>query len=693
MAEGPMESKLAGEFAPRSEAEWRVAAEKAARGKPLDKLRTRTEDGFDLEPLYLEDVRGLADERPGLAPFTRGETASGDRAFGWGIRQAFADADLDRSNSAILRDLERGVSQVLLAFDAPTQRGEDPDGQADAGVGGLPLASVDDLDLVLAGVLDDLAPIVLESTVAPLAQAALLIGLWRRRGRDLAQMQGSLGASPLSAWSKLGALPGGPEQALADVAALARWCAEHAPLVTVARADEGPSHEAGASDAEGLALVTAEAVAYLRAFEIAGHDPTAGAAQIELDLRIGADVFAGIAKLRAVRLLWSRVAEIIGLPSSARPTVVARLGRRGLTAKDPWVNILRGTAATFAAAVGGARAFSLEPFDSAVGEADELGRRMARNTQLILQEESHLGRVLDPAGGSWYLEHRSEALAAAAFTALQRIEAEGGLVQSLRSGAAQARVDAEAKARRRRVRTRRHPLTGVTEFPDVNEAPLTRAQPDSTEVARAAEARLELCRARGRPEPISEARASAAIDAARDGATLGGLQAALHPDGEAEAIQVFAPARLAEPFEVLRTTVEASAPGTVFLANIGPVARHTARATFVQNLVAVGGFPVHHGPPSEAAATTVAAWREAGKAPVTIVCGADQDYQAHAEDFVRALTAAGTKVWLAGRPGDLEAPLQAAGLEGHIALGQDVLTTLETFCAVFGLGAARGADR
>ncbi|MEO1233462.1 MAG: methylmalonyl-CoA mutase family protein [Myxococcota bacterium] len=667
-------SGMGGGFPPVGEEEWRATAEATTKGG-LNRLRAQTDEGLELEPIYFRDPKGLEDERPGVWPYTRGDVAA--LPFGWGIRQAFADPDLDRVNGALLRDLERGITDVLLVLDEATAQGLDPDSAPDlAGRGGIPLASVDDFDLVLAGVLEDLAPVAIEGGVAGIAPAMLLIGLWQRRARDLASIRGSLGVAPLSAWARRGELPGGPDPVLADLADLARWCSAHCPQVQVARADEGPFHEAGATDAQGLGLLLAETAAVLRAFAERGHDLSVGFRQIELAVRVGSEVFGGVAKLRAARLLMSRLSELLELDREARPYLTVRQGRRELTRDDPWVNLLRGTAATFAAAVGGARALTLEPFDFAWGLPDRLGRRMARNTQLILQEESHLARVADPAGGSWYVEERTERLAAAAWTVFTEIESQGGLAAALQSGFVQAEIAAAREEREVKVAKRKRPFTGVSEYPDPTEKPLLREdRPEG--VAEKAKGRLNLGRARAGAVRIGEDRIASALDAARSGASLGAIHSALYASRPAAKIPPMPSVRLAEMFEALRDRGRESP--SVYLANLGPVARHTARAGFVANLVGVGGLEAVHGPPTLEPSETAEAFRASG-ARVAFVCGADEDYVTHAEAFVRALREAGaTAVHLAGTPGvDLAPVLEAAGLSGHVAFGVDVPSVLES---------------
>ena len=693
-----MTVKLAGAFPAKDHSDWQTLVEASERTPSVTQLGGTTDNGDRIEALYTHSPPHLQDERPGLAPFTRGDT---NIPTPWKIRQRISDSDLDTANRILLRELQKGTQELTLRLDAATRAGMDPDGpEAEhiAGQDGLPIASVDDLDLLLAGVQDDRVPIILEGGVATLPQAALLIGLWKRRYRDGKHIHGSLGAAPLSAWAETGALPGGPDEALRDVARLAQWCAEELPLVRVARANEHPFHNAGASDAEGLGLMLAESLATLRAFARSGHNLVVGCGQLELSVALSSDIFEGITKLRAVRKVWTRILEVLNLPlDGPRPTLVAGLGRRAYTQFDPWVNILRGTAATFAAAVGSASAITLEPFDCLWGPSDELSRRLARNTHIILQQEAHLSQVIDPAGGSWYLEHRTEQLAASIWKVLQDIETEGGLANALQKGVVHKRLETQRNARQTAVAERSQPITGVSSFPNPSETMSIRALSASPEeVQAAARSRLNLSRTRtnNREPPTEESRVTDAITWALEGKSLGQIQTSwvsyLPP---AVYIDPLPSLRLAEPLENLRNIVRRNTPPAIYLATIGPIARHTARATFAQNLVGVGGFQVTSSPITTDPEVVAKAFRTSG-ARVAIICGAQDDYTEYAASFIRALRDEGAhKIYLAGHPAALDADLKAASLDGHFALGLNVELFLKTLLEDHGLPVCLDEDR
>lgn len=693
-----MTVKLASAFPQRKEDTWRASVDEGS-SSALNKLRTQTDHGDWIEPLYSTPPPSLTDEKPGYPPYTRGFNVNGLRS-GWKVRQRYQHPDLSEANRHILRDLSRGITDISLVFDEPTNRGLDPDSPEASnsmGSGGLPLASVDDLDLGLAGVLEQLAPLSIYGGVSFAAQAALVIGFWKRREAELKTIQGSLGAAPLSAWAQSGFLPYSLETAWSDLADLAKWCSKNTPQVYVARANEHPFHNSGASDADGLACILSETVATLRAFHESGHPLGLGIGQLEIEVALTPDVFEGISKLRALRLLLSKVFETLNIPEPPkRPQIVAGLAYRSMTKYDPWVNLLRGTSSTFAAAIGAADIVALEPFDRLLGHSEELGLRLARNTPLILDMESHLTQVIDPAGGSWYIEHRTQQLAASAWAAFQEFEVQGGLASAFNSGWLQDRIAQTHSRRQDKFAHREQSITGISAFPDQNESPVELASPNLSQIGTHLAARLKLSRDVASELPSLAAapdRISKVIEAAEAGATLAQIQTALYgvsPSGET--CVPLPLRRTAEPFENLRQRTQSQSPPPVFLANIGPLARHTTRATFVQNLVAIGGWQVTHGPATSSSEVMIEAFSKS-KARVAVICGADEDYASHAESYTAALKAAGAQaIYLAGRPPDYTDKLQARGLKGFWFMGQNVEDVLQDLLLVHGLSPSAGDE-
>lgn len=591
--EAPEELTLAGEFETPTREAWRelvagVLRKSGREVEPADAeeaLATVTDDGFSIAALYTaDDVPEVPTGAPGLPPFTRASRPEGHVADGWYRRQRHALADLDGANDVVLAELENGVSSLWLVL-----------GEA----GGPP---VDTLGALLDGVLLDLAPIALSAGRDTPDAAAALLRLAGEHGVTSA-LGGSLGYDPLLARTH-----GGPELGEDYLAAMvehARTAAAQHPALATVVADGLPYHEAGGSDGQELGAALAAGLHAVRLLNDAGLSLDDAFARVEFRLAATADQFATIAKLRAARRCWERIGSVAGASEQARAMrqhVVTSPAM--MTARDPWVNMLRTTVAAVGAGLGGADAVTVLPFDAALGLPDDFSRRIARNTQALLLEESHLAHVIDPAGGSWYVESLTDALAHAAWDVFTTIEGAGGAATALSPdehsdrGSLMAALDETWTRRAERIAHRRDPITGVSEFPNLAET-----LPQRT------------------PAPV-------APDA-------GGLPRR----------------RYAQVFEELRDRADARATRPVaFLATLGTLAQYTARVSFATNLLHSGGVDVVEGPGGTDVDEIVATFREAGT-PVAVIASSDKVYAEHAAPLARALADAGaTRVILAGSP-------------------------------------------
>ncbi|WP_460449400.1 methylmalonyl-CoA mutase family protein [Alsobacter sp. SYSU BS001988] len=597
--------------------QWRALVDTVLKGKDFERtLVSRTYDGLNIEPLYpkAEGAAPIAGRAPGT---------------GWSVLQRVDDPDPARANAQALEDLENGATGLQLVFA----------GSHGAYGFGLPDGSAATVERALQGVvLEAGIQVEVDLSFACKDAAEALAARVERDKTDPASVRVSFGYDPLGQMATLGGLPL-PWPDLAKLfAALASSIAARGFRGPVAAADARVVHAAGGSEAQELAYATAGAVASLRALEAGGMDLDAARRLIGFRLAVDADQFLGIAKLRALRLLWARVEEACGL--APEPIHIhAETAWRMMTRRDPWVNLLRETVAVFAAGVGGADSVAALPFTQAIGLPDAFARRLSRNTQLVLLEEANLAKVADPAAGAGGLEALTAALASAAWDLFQDIERGGGLPAALEAGSFQARVAATRKERETAVARRKDALTGVSEFPDAHEKPVA-------VLARAPE---------GAPS---------------------------RPFSGVAPLPAF---RLSEPFERLRDDAEAArAAGrnpTVFLANLGPVSAFTARAQFAKNLFEAGGVVALGNDGFAAAGATdigalAAAFRASG-APLACICSSDEVYAREAADAARALAGAGARrVYLAGRPGELEAALTDAGVGGYVFAGMDVLKAL-----------------
>lgn len=548
--------------------------------EPERLLDTPTYEGFPIRPLYTALDGRPEDPLPGRWPFVRGGDALRDVNTGWKVTEAFPAAAGERSvgelNGAVLLALTEGVSALVLRV-----------GEAGVAPG--------DLDRLLDGVFLELVPVLVDAGADFVAAADALLALASRVDEDKQSMLSiDLGADPLTA-----PLSGRAAPSLEDVIATASRAGGYRGGVRAITVDGPAFHNSGANASWELAAGVAAGVAYLRSLEAL----TAAHALRQISFRFAADddQFMTIAKFRAARQLWARVAEVAGAPGSGAATLHAVTSLPMMTQRDPWVNMLRTTVAAFSAGIGGADTVLVEPFDVAIpGGAPEaspgFSHRIARNIQLLLLEESNIGRVLDPAGGSWYVEDLTEALAQRAWRHFQAIETRGGFV------AAQDFIAAELAAMRDKriddIDHRRTKITGVNEYPNLAEPAL--------------------------PQP-----------------------------GDAQTGHGTGIRRYAADFEELRDRSDAylhrtGARPRVLLLPLGTIAEHNIRVTFAANLLASGGVEaINPGPVDEAAIP--AAVEQAGGPDAAVICGTDARYGTEVAGVVEAAHAAGiSTIYLVG---------------------------------------------
>ncbi|HMI93745.1 MAG TPA: methylmalonyl-CoA mutase family protein, partial [Polyangiales bacterium] len=519
-------------------------------------------------------------------------------------------------------------------------------------------------------------------------------------GRPANELRGSFNADPLGALARDGALPCSLASAQLQVSELAKWCVAHAPGLRALNVSVVPHHEAGAHAAQEIGIALATGVAYLRWLTDAGMSIEQACGQLGFSVAIGSDFFMEIAKLRALRQAWAQVVAACGGSADAqRCAVHAVTSTRTKTLRDPWVNLLRETTEAFAAAAAGADAITTSGFDRLAGNSDAFARRIAGNTQAVLDQEAHVAQVADPAGGAWYVEQLSDQLATSGWTLLQTIERTGGMAQALAAGTVAEAIAGTARERATRIAKRKQAITGVSEFAHVSEDPLVRAAPDWNAIDAQRELVLTAAHATDADaEAVVLARKNgrglvqAAIDAARAGATLEQLSRALAgPEAPAkgEPLQL---KRDAADYEALRDACDAALARTgqrpaVFLCNLGPIAQHTARAQFAGGFFATGGLAVLGNDGFASPEAAVEAFARSGAA-LAVVCGSDDAYPEWVEPLAPKLRAAGAKhVILAGKPRspELEARYRAAGVDELIFIGCDVVQTLRRVLATLGV--------
>jgi methylmalonyl-CoA mutase len=528
--------------------------------------------------------------------------------------------------------------------------------------------------------------VAIDAGAAFLPASALLVALWQRLGVSPQESRGAFNADPLSVLARDGKLPLTAATSLNMMADLAKWTAEHYPGVTAVGVNTSPYHDAGASAAHDIAFGAATGVEYLRSMADAGMDVETAAGQILFRMNLGTNHFLAIAKLRAARWVWSRVLEASGVSrNSCVMRIHARTGNRALTKHDPYVNLLRNSVGVFAAGLGGADTITSVPFDALTGLPDAFSRRVARNTALVLQEESHLNRVIDPAGGSWFLDDLTKELASKAWEIFQETDRRGGMLSALTSGWVSAQIDAAYLPRAKDIASRKQGITGISEFPNVDESRIQQSPPDFDALRLAAATRIANDRQSDSDlSGLASAKglAAAAIDEAAKGATIGQIAGALGFGNEScESLAAIAPRNLAGPFEQLRDACDVwqethGQRPKVFLANLGPLSHHGGRATWSKNFFEAGGFEVIGNNGFDNADDAAATFGSSG-ARIAVICSSDKLYPDFVPSAAAKLKEAGaSSIVLAGHPGENEQAWAAAGVDRFIFMKCNVLETL-----------------
>lgn len=699
-------TSLLSEFPPTPHAEWRKAAEESLEGAPIEKkLVTKTPEGIDLQPIYTAEMAaaaGVPEAWPGVVPFTRGSRALGAKMLPWQVAQELPYGTPEAFNEALRTDLSRGQTAINLCIDVATRRGQDPDQAAPGEVAlcGLSLATVADLHTTLDGIDLGRIPLFLWAGTAALQLTGMVLTHAGHRRVAPAALTGGILADPLTEYARDGELPAALEEVQAEMAALAFWAKENAPGLATVGVQGSLWADAGGSAVEELAFSLATSVDYLRGLVARGIPIDAAAPRFLWQLSLGSQFFMEIAKLRAARLLWSRVVAAFGGNAEAQKLRIhGRTAIWNKTTLDPYVNLLRTTAEAFAGVVGGVDSLHVAAFDECVREPDEFSRRIARNIHTILGEECHLTETADPAGGSWYVETLTSQLASKAWTLFQEIERAGGMASALRAGVPQAAVAKSGAAMAESVARRRVGIIGTNLFPNLREKPLPR--PESSWERRHAQRGEQISSHRLRPQHLQNARVlhrlgellqapaerrlQAVVEAFDLGATLGEVSCALRRSKTREpVIPRVVVARRSVGFERLRFHAGSHKARTgalpkAWLANFGPPKQHKARADYCAGFLAAGGFEISQGKGAASPAEAAEAAAKSG-APVVVLCSTDDTYPALVAPFVQALKALDPKVCilLAGYPEDQIASHRDAGVDDFIHIRANCLGFLES---------------
>jgi methylmalonyl-CoA mutase len=685
--------KLLEEFEPHTYEAWKDAAIALLKGAPFDKkLITPTYEGFDLQPIYRrQDIEGLPHlaSMPGAGSQVRSARTEGYLKTPWLVSQELPYSTPKEFNQAAVTDVARGQNELGILLDLAAQTGLDPDSTDSGRVGacGLSVATLKDLETALSGIDMKETSLYFQSSTASLPVAALLCALARKRGLPLEELKGCFASDPLGTLAWNGLLPVSFDQAYRDMATLTEFADQQLTGMQTIEVNTNAYHNGGGNASDEIGFMLATGAEYVRAMQERGLAATTVLPRIRFSMAIGGNFFLEIAKFRAARMLWTRVAHAF-LENSDQPVpfhLHARTGIWNKTFYDPYVNMLRTTTEAFSAVMGGCDSLHIGPFDEIIRVPNEFSRRIARNTHFILSEECDLTRTIDPAGGSWAIESLTDQLAQQAWNTFQEVEKAEGMAASLKAGLPQKKVETVRQQRTANLAKRRDLIVGTNIYPNATEQPLKAPLPDYKKIHQVRGQEIASFRTSdqsGSHEAVltslenilhaeNDTRMEASIDAALTGATLGEISRTLWSgDGDNAEINPIQIRRSAMPFEQLRKTAEASGLShrpKILQANIGASRSYRMRADWTSAFFQVGGFELLNNTDFETSDDAVTA-AASSKAPVIVITSTDDTYG----ECVPKLAADLKKlphspiVIVAGAPGEQEAEWRKAGVDDFV---------------------------
>lgn len=702
------------EFTVPTQEEWVEACNELLKGKPFDKMMyTKNYEGITFDPIYtLRKWKDIlpADDYPGMGDFLRGSTVNGYVKQPWGIAQACDLTEPKENNELLKHEIETGSTVYHVRVDSATMAGVDVKDAAVPGDKGTSLTTVEDMHTLLAGLDLEKVPYMLYAGESSARLLAMTVAALKAAGKKIEKLHGVIGADPLGELIAKGKTAETLETLYDQMAAAIKWAGKNAPGLRTILVRSNAFSLGGAESVQEVAYTYAVAVEYVRQLLKRGVTIHEIAQALVFEFNQGANFFMEIAKLRAAREIWANIMKEFGAEEADRASFVH--GRPATFTKaviDPYVNMLRNCTQSFASVVGGVNTYENEPFDELIRKGDEFSRRIARNVHIMLQEEFGMLRPIDPSGGSWAVETLTKQIADKIWAKFQEVEAEGGIMAALQAGTVQAAIQDVLEKRFKALELRKDRAVGVNMYPNMTEEPLE-ANPEDTEGirkvlvaevekylgdidAKEAETRLAAVKAAAAGELID-----AEIEAFAAGATGAQVaQAAGKGQGDVT-IQPIAEHHWTEKFEAMRRDTEAYVAKTgknveVFLANMGPIPQHKARADFSSTFLQVGEFNVHlndgfqddEDKPNSRYDKCVAALLEGidGKGTpydAAVICSTDATYPEDVPALAPMLKKANPsmKLYLAGAaPKDLVPVYKEAGIDEFISVSANCFEILK----------------
>ena len=696
------------EFTEPSWDEWVEACNALLKGAPFDKVMyTKNYEDITFDPIYrLKETDAIlpTDDYPGMGDYLRGATLNGYVHEPWGIAQA-CDETLPADNNELLKEeIAKGSTVYHIKLDTATMNGIDAKDAEKIGDVGVNVTTVEDMSVLLNGLKLDKYPLMIYTGAGAKGIIALTEAALKGAGKDLQGVKGVIGADPLGELIVNGKSSTSLNALFDEMAETIKYTREHAPLIRPVYVRSDCFTDGGANAVQEVAYTFASAVEYIREMQKRGISLKDIAASLYFAFNQGANFFMEIAKLRALRQVWAAIMEAFGAEEADRSIMVhGRSSRFTKTVIDPYVNMLRNCTQTFSGVVGGVNTYENPPFDELIRKGDVFSRRIARNLHVMLQEEFGMLCPIDPAGGSWAVESLTKQIVEKIWAEFQKIEGMGGMVKALEAGYPQEQIAKTLDERFKALELRKDRAVGVNMYPNMTEEPLERRAEDSEALKKqraaavaAYVADIDTNFVAGKLADV--ATVEAAVEAFSNGATLGQVAAAGCKAEEIETITPITAHHWTERYEALRFDTERYMKETgknveVFLANMGPIPQHKARADFSTSFLQVGEFNVHlnngfqddEGKPGSRYEKCVAALKagiddKGTPYDVAVICSTDKTYPEDVPALAPMLKAANPNMtlFLAGAaPKDLEAIYLAAGVDDFISVKANCFATLK----------------
>ena len=684
--------------------DWKASAADLLKGKDFDStLRTLTYEGIVLDPIYVkENIEGLkTDSLPGRENFLRGQTPEGNLGGGWGICQRMGSGIPEEFNTELLSDLASGQNVIFISPDPATAAGKDP-ADSSAGqvaVNGLSLSVIGDISDALKNIDLDKYPLVFDTNVAGMELMMLLEACLAQNGERKGKMTCNLNMDPLGYLAEKEVLDASPEHYYKKMALLIRRINGKGSDVRIAGVSALPYHNAGASSVQELAIALSTGVEYIEALKRFDIPPEKTAGAMAFRFGIGSDFFMEIAKLRAARVLWNGIQEEYGIAEEDRGIFLhSETSMFNQSRLDLHVNMLRVTTEAFSAAAGGADCITTNPFDRVLRPAGTFSKRVARNVQTVIREESHLHKLIDPAGGSYFVEKLTADLAGKAWDLFLEIEKRGGMQKSLESGFIRDILSAGRTKLEELIATRKKIMVGTNNYGNPEESIQNEVSADTV---RLFSLRTEVIN--GYKERMKDHRGSLDYDGLKkaferndpgimdrgmqclvDGATIGELSGLLRGDERCFSIEGKGPEilRLSGKMEKLREDVlefrnSSGIKSEVLIAVDEPFLKIKPRGDFAKSFFETGGFNtriIRLGGELQDKAGQIAE----SESRIIVLCGADTDYPDTVPVVVPELRKRipGSVIVLAGDPGGNRELFIRHGVDFFIYRGTDLPDTI-----------------